>query len=535
MEFVKQEVYNLDGNTQLEFLNQKTIIVIDKDRFLVCKQFLIENAPDEDFAAFLNIPIEKVRYFKYKMQLFEDTIRVRRRAAVLEKQRKRLLKVNNVRKREISSEERFRRARELIARNLSTNQISKILKVSERSVTRFKQRMREEKRKLKAEGKISFDPNDPDDENNFKFLKPEEKIKKAKELFRKRLKIQEISEILKISERSVRRWKDRLGKLKEESHTASKIIEEQMKGDNKSSKRPTRMDSKLKQENVNETDEDVIEEEELSTPNNKKRRLTIDREKVQYAKELIENKLSNKEMSMLLEMSIACVRKLKMKILDGTVEELIDNSEEHYTKLEKIKDDNLSDNFDPDTDPLTVSDLPYYNSIGSTSLNNYSYERKPKIVLSDRDMHKARLLRENNIRTMDIAKMMKISERSVTRLLAKSRHLEFLECESDVFDEVNKLLEEKDEILNSDDLTDMVVQETEIQELDDPKRQLAFNLLAMNVKVKDISRMLDVSEVTVSHWKSQMTTKSVGGSHNVKTRHEEPQEIIVCEEYEEYE
>lgn len=201
MEYVKHEaVFNLDGNTQLEFLNTKTIMVIDKERFSICKQLMIEDAPDEDFASFLNIPPEKVRYFKYKMQIFEDSIRARRRAAKLEKRRKRASKVP-IRKREISSEERFRRARDLISRNLSTNQISKILKVSERSVTRFKRRMREEKQRLKAEGKIVVDPNDPDDENSFRHLKPEEKLKKAKELFRRRLKIQEISEILKISER----------------------------------------------------------------------------------------------------------------------------------------------------------------------------------------------------------------------------------------------------------------------------------------------------------------------------------------------
>lgn len=201
MDYVKQEVYNLDGNTQLEFLNQKVIIVIDKDRFSVCKQLAIENAADEEYANFLNIPIEKVRYFKYKMQLFEDSIRARRRAAKLEKRRKKAARAPPVRKREISSEERFRRARDLISRNLSTNQISKILKVSERSVTRFKRRMREEKQRLKAEGKIIVPDDDPDDESSFRHLKPEEKIKKAKELFRKRLKIQEISEILRISER----------------------------------------------------------------------------------------------------------------------------------------------------------------------------------------------------------------------------------------------------------------------------------------------------------------------------------------------
>jgi hypothetical protein len=55
-DFIKQEhdsniVFNLDNQTQLEFLNRKTIIVIDKDRFLICKQLILENAPDDDFAS----------------------------------------------------------------------------------------------------------------------------------------------------------------------------------------------------------------------------------------------------------------------------------------------------------------------------------------------------------------------------------------------------------------------------------------------------------------------------------------------------
>lgn len=57
MEYVKQEVYNLDGNTQLEFMSRKTVIVIDKERFLICKQLMMEDAPDEDYASFLNIPV----------------------------------------------------------------------------------------------------------------------------------------------------------------------------------------------------------------------------------------------------------------------------------------------------------------------------------------------------------------------------------------------------------------------------------------------------------------------------------------------
>jgi transposase len=127
-------------------------------------------------------------------------------------------------------------------------------------------------------------------------------------------------------------------------------------------------------------------------------------------------------------------------------------------------------------------------------------------VLSDREMYLARLLRENNVRTMDIAKMMKISERSVTRLLAKSRDLEVIEYEADVVAEVERLLESKDEILNSDVIGESFTEQVDNEQTakDDSKRQICSSLLAMKVKLKDIAKMLDVSEKTIQRWKSKM-------------------------------
>jgi transposase len=249
----------------------------------------------------------------------------------------------------MSSEERFRRARDLIAQNYSTNQISKILKISERSVTRFKRRMREERKRLKSEGRIPI--NSEDDDDKFKHLKPEEKIRKAHELFKKNLKIPEIAEILKISERSVRRWKDRLEKYKD-------------------------CDFDIAQECQEEDAPYEFEEIEEQSPPRKKKKFTVDREKVDYARELIENKLSNKDMSLLLEMSIACVRKLKTKILNGSVEELIDNNEEYYRNLELM---NSGDIIDPENDPLQSTET-YFTGKSTIPIKP---ERKPKVLLRE--------------------------------------------------------------------------------------------------------------------------------------------------------
>lgn len=119
-----------------------------------------------------------------------------------------------------------------------------------------------------------------------------------------------------------------------------------------------------------------------------------------------------------------------------------------------------------------------------------------------------RLLRDNNVRTMDIAKMMKISERSVTRLLARSKEKTVLEFDDEIVAEVERMLAEKDEILNSEladnlDESSFVAIEPQVSS-DDAKRQLGVNLLAMNVKIKDIAKMLDVNERTVQRWKVRM-------------------------------
>lgn len=197
-------------------------------------------------------------------------------------------------------------------------------------------------------------------------------------------------------------------------------------------------------------------------------------------------------------------------------------------------------------DPLHLMELSYINRPSAST--SFGYERKPKVVLRDREMYMVRLLRENNIRTMDIAKMMKISERSVTRLLAKARELEVIDYDAEIVEEVEKLMAEKDEILNSGTVPpedDALIQPSEAQGScggDDSKRQLGISLLAMNVKSKDIAKMLDVCEKTVQRWKSkmmqqqsQLKSEEDEDGHSVFRNLLEAKEEAECEEYGEYE
>ena len=337
--------------------------------------------------------------------------------------------------------------------------------------------------------------------------------------------------------RSVRRWKERLNKAKDEpGPTVAEVFEKEKAEPPKRILRAKKAKVEPIVEQENEEEDELADQEASSEPSKKKRRMYVDREKVQYARELIENKLSNKEMSLLLEMSIACVRKLKTKILNGTVDELIDDSEEHYSNLEKNKDE-LS-KLDPDADPLQFMDSVYEDQVASTS--SFVYERKPKAVLREREMFIARLLRESNIRTMDIAKLMKISERSVTRLLTRARESTKTEYDQEVIDEVDRLLLAKDHILNEIPFGDLGSGQTN-EPVDDSKRQLGINLLAMNVKTKDIAKMLDVTERTVNRWKvkvKQISKDDDGDGKLQKTNEnddddddDDNDDVVVCEEY----
>lgn len=157
----------------------------------------------------------------------------------------------------------------------------------------------------------------------------------------------------------------------------------------------------------------------------------------------------------------------------------------------------------------------------------------------------ARLLRDSNIRTMDIAKMLNISERSVTRLLAKFRvDDDSIVYEQEIVDDVERLLAEREiaggeleytietetteiETLNIDQTepeeveeeaiveeieealeeTDPVEDEMSYEEVPMPnfgsKYKLFVSLLLMGTNVKDMAKMLDVSEKKVLKWKNR--------------------------------
>lgn len=137
----------------------------------------------------------------------------------------------------------------------------------------------------------------------------------------------------------------------------------------------------------------------------------------------------------------------------------------------------------------------------------------------------ARLLREHNIRTMDIAKMMNISERSVTRLLAKFKADDII-YDQTIVEQVEKLLADKDSILNGiqncqlaqppidEDIIGegLIYEEVEMPNLGS-KFNLCANLLSMKTKVKDIAKMLDISEQKVLRWKAKWRNQKANEDH----------------------
>lgn len=150
-----------------------------------------------------------------------------------------------------------------------------------------------------------------------------------------------------------------------------------------------------------------------------------------------------------------------------------------------------------------LDEVVYPKPTPSTS-KSFKIERKTKAVLGERDMFKAALLREKSVRTMDIAKMMKVSERSVTRMLAKARDSGVAEYDADIVADVEQMIAEKDKLLNADVIDEEQIPVAEAQAPAESKRQLGVSLIAMKVKLKDIAQMLDVSEKTVQRWKAKM-------------------------------
>lgn len=452
------------------------------------------------------------------MQKFEDGIRERRKQLKelknIKKKSKNKVEKKEKSKRDVSVNERLNLARELVAKNYSTNQISKILQISERSVTRIKKKLREEKRRLKAEGKIPRDP-DSSDEESFKFLKAKEKLEKAKELFQKHLKISEISKILRISERSVRRWKDRLNRIENDPNAEREYEEPRPKSlkrrsaraatENSASAKPlTDIEEDEHQENYNEDGEEGDTTEKMS----KRRRFDIDKNTLQYARQLVANGMKIKEMVGLLDLPFYTVRRLRTKILNNVPDEeiiTITDPEEFYVKKEKEKvETNESENeVDFSADPLNVNDdFKEVVERPPPMALQYGYERKSKTVLSVREMILVKLLRESNVRTMDIARIMNISERSVTRLLTRSKQIGDLKITTELIEEAERLKAQKDIPVVLEEMEPGKPNPICIAKPETAKMALAKNLLAMNVKLKDISKMLEVSLRTLTRWKA---------------------------------
>lgn len=101
--------------------------------------------------------------------------------------------------------------------------------------------------------------------------------------------------------------------------------------------------------------------------------------------------------------------------------------------------------------------------------------------MGEREAIIAKLLRENGVRAVDIALLMDISERSVSRLLQKARDLKTKNYDDEIVEHVNGLVGHRAEILKEREATKPVLKEA--KGYDDTKRKTGMRLLSMNVKV----------------------------------------------------
>lgn len=164
---------------------KKTVIVIDKHNFLMCKKFLMDRASDENYSNLLKIPIDKVKFFKRKMQMFEKNLRARRKKVIeLEPQRrgpkpkKKPLENKsgkiNTKEMRIENHKKARQVRDLILENKNNKQIAEILDINRNFVARLRLRMFRQKMQLVEKGELEVG----EEELDFKYLSYEMKGEK---------------------------------------------------------------------------------------------------------------------------------------------------------------------------------------------------------------------------------------------------------------------------------------------------------------------------------------------------------------------
>lgn len=153
-------------------------------------------------------------------------------------------------------------------------------------------------------------------------------------------------------------------------------------------------------------------------------------------------------------------------------------------------------------DPLCASPVPSGSLSPPQSPKLHDTRKKvsgnsTKKGLTDFDALVAHKLKENNVRTIDIALMMDISERTVTRLFNKARTLDTKKQNQEVDKIVDKFIEDQDQYRgttkprnknkskNSRVMTRRAVRSEKKEDVqdDNSKRQTGLRLLAMNVKV----------------------------------------------------
>jgi hypothetical protein len=140
------------------------------------------------------------------------------------------------------------------------------------------------------------------------------KIEKLEELFKQNLAATEIAKILKISDRSVRRWRIRLDNRDNNPKT-------------RASDRSTKGRKSLRENN----DDDI----EAEQPKPKRRIFKFDKETVDRTKKMLDNGDTNKEIGEALGVDMRTVRKLVKEIFNGTEDNLIDDTLEILIQRKK--------------------------------------------------------------------------------------------------------------------------------------------------------------------------------------------------------
>jgi transposase-like protein len=210
----------------------------------------------------------------------------------------------NTREARMELHNKTQQVRDLILQNKNNKQIASIVGVDTSFVARNRLRMFRQKMKLVEEGELEVD----EDEIEFKYLSHEMKMSRIIKLMDEGHRAIEVARMLKIEERTVNRWRERIKEMEKDPEEYKKILEK----------------SRFQNKPVKQYSDCLP-----------RYRRTIEKSQIENTKTLLECGFNYREISKKVGLPMSNVMKIKKAMLTNTIDKIVDDT------AEKIKENVL--------------------------------------------------------------------------------------------------------------------------------------------------------------------------------------------------